>query len=193
MSCIPFKIPKINFKKNNQLSKSTIRRLHEYVDKRHKQLGPIFREPLGPIDGVFLSAPDLMRKMFLYEGKYPNHPLPDSWNLYNSVHNCKRGLLFMYDRVIAVKYMIPSNFQISHIYRQDEEWLTNRKIMNGLLLRGNPKFAECMTQRYSQQMVAEWNQFAQNDTYVEIPDLLKSLYRWSINGNFEVSIFIDGL
>lgn len=71
-------------------------RLHKYIDMRHRQLGPIFREPLGPVDGVFISSPDLIRQIFLYEGKYPKHPLPDAWLLYNEIHNCKRGLFFMY-------------------------------------------------------------------------------------------------
>lgn len=50
---------------------------------------------MGPIEAVFLSSPDLMRKVFLYEGKYPKHPLPESWLIYNQHNNCKRGLFFM--------------------------------------------------------------------------------------------------
>lgn len=70
-------------------------RLHKYIDKRHKQLGPIFREKLGSTETVFLSSPNLMRSVFLHEGQYPMHPLPDAWLVYNKKHNCKRGLFFM--------------------------------------------------------------------------------------------------
>lgn len=71
-------------------------RFHEYIDNRHKTLGSIFREPVGgTAEVIFLSSPDMMREMFLYEGKYPKHPLPDAWTLYNEIHNCKRGLFFM--------------------------------------------------------------------------------------------------
>lgn len=70
-------------------------RLHQYIDKRHQQLGCIFREPIGPIEAVFLSDPDLMRSVFLLEGKQPRHPLPEAWILYNQENGCKRGLFFM--------------------------------------------------------------------------------------------------
>lgn len=72
-------------------------RYHKYIDNRHRVLGPIFREPVGggTAEMVFLSSPDMVREMFVYEGKYPKHPLPEAWLLYNQKHNCKRGLLFM--------------------------------------------------------------------------------------------------
>lgn len=70
-------------------------RFHEYIDNQHKTLGSIFREPVGSTEVIFLSSPEMMREMFLYEGKYPKHPLPDAWTLYNKIHDCKRGLFFM--------------------------------------------------------------------------------------------------
>lgn len=71
------------------------RRLHEYVDMRHQQLGPVFRETLGSTELVFVSSADGIRDMFKYEGKFPKHPIPESWTLYNAEHKCKRGLFFM--------------------------------------------------------------------------------------------------
>lgn len=70
-------------------------RLHTYIDRRHRTLGPVFREALGPADVVFVSCPTAMLEMFKYEGKCPKHPLPDSWTMYNAAHQCKRGLFFM--------------------------------------------------------------------------------------------------
>lgn len=70
-------------------------RLHDFIHQRHEELGSIFREPVGPVEAVFLSSPEAMREIFKYEGKYPKHPLPEAWTLYNKLHNCKRGLFFM--------------------------------------------------------------------------------------------------
>lgn len=45
-------------------------RLHEYVDKRHKELGPIFKDNVGPVTAVFLSNAEEMRKVFAKESKF---------------------------------------------------------------------------------------------------------------------------
>lgn len=71
-------------------------RLHKYVHARHLQHGPIFRERLGGTqDAVFVCSANLMRSVFLQEGHYPQHPLPDAWTFYNRRHACQRGLFFM--------------------------------------------------------------------------------------------------
>lgn len=70
-------------------------KLHLYVDRRHEELGPIFRESIGPIDAVFVADPLDMRAVFNREGKYPQHVLPDAWVLYNKLFGCSRGLFFM--------------------------------------------------------------------------------------------------
>ncbi|XP_063383879.1 cytochrome P450 315a1, mitochondrial [Cydia fagiglandana] len=89
--------------------------LHEYIDKRHKELGPIFYEKLGcNTKLVFISDPLMIKTVFLsLEGKYPMHILPEPWVLYEKLYGSKRGLLFM----------------------NSEEWLVNRRIMNQHLLR----------------------------------------------------------
>lgn len=69
--------------------------LHEYIDKRHQQLGIIFQEKLGPISSVFLNDAHEIRKVFVGEGKYPKHVLPDCWLLYNKIKGYQRGLYFM--------------------------------------------------------------------------------------------------
>jgi ecdysteroid 2-hydroxylase len=62
---------------------------------RHRQLGPVFYETLGPVSAVFISNPTDMRKAFVSEGKYPVHLLPDAWLLYNKIYGKERGLFFM--------------------------------------------------------------------------------------------------
>ncbi|KAL1132159.1 hypothetical protein AAG570_010116 [Ranatra chinensis] len=90
-------------------------KLHLYVDERHRTLGPVYREKMGPVTAVFLSDPSSMRKIFSMEGKYPHHFVPEAWLLYNEKFQCKRGLLFM----------------------EGEEWLKYRRVMNKYLLKND--------------------------------------------------------
>ncbi|KAI4473018.1 hypothetical protein M0802_016362 [Mischocyttarus mexicanus] len=69
--------------------------LHEYVDRRHKELGPIYRERIGPVMAVFVNSPQEYRRIFRLEGQTPKHFLPEAWVLYNELRSLKRGLLFM--------------------------------------------------------------------------------------------------
>lgn len=94
--------------------------LHNYINKRHRKLGPIFKENVGPVPCVFLSDPEAMRAVYAHEGKYPVHLLPDAWTTYNNMHNVSRGLLFM----------------------NGEEWLHFRRILNPLLLKGPQPWLE---------------------------------------------------
>lgn len=45
-------------------------RLHEYVDGKHKELGPVFKDNVGPVTAVFLSDAEEMRKIFAKESKF---------------------------------------------------------------------------------------------------------------------------
>lgn len=71
------------------------RKLHEYVDGKHRQLGPIYRSKVGPVSAVFISSPNLYRSVFSLEGQTPKHFIPEAWLLYNKIRECKRGVLFM--------------------------------------------------------------------------------------------------
>lgn len=72
-------------------------KLHEYVDRRHRKLGPVFREQIGPLWIVFVNSPDEFRKIFLrLEGPTPQHFIPEAWRLYNEIRAQRRGLIFMY-------------------------------------------------------------------------------------------------
>lgn len=72
------------------------RKLHEYINKRHQQYGPVFREKLGSVDAVWICNPSDMKLLFAQEGKYPRHVLPEAWLLYNDIYGQQRGLYFMY-------------------------------------------------------------------------------------------------
>lgn len=70
-------------------------RIHEYCDHRHKQLGPIYSEKLGDVDGVFVADSGLIQQVYANEGKYPQHMVPEAWTIYNQKNGIKRGLFFM--------------------------------------------------------------------------------------------------
>ncbi|XP_045447893.1 cytochrome P450 315a1, mitochondrial [Melitaea cinxia] len=93
------------------------KKLHEFIDNRHKQLGPIYAERLvGSAELVFISDPVLIKSLFMnLEGKYPIHLLPEPWTVYEKIHGSHRGLFFM----------------------NGEEWLLSRRIVNKHLLREN--------------------------------------------------------
>lgn len=106
-------------------------KLHIYIDKRHKQLGPVFRDKIGPISAVFLADPEEMRSVFAQEGKYPRHVLPEAWLVYNRTYGCSRGLFFM----------------------DGEEWLHYRRIMNRLLLKGDGRVVVEACRKVSEELV----------------------------------------
>lgn len=143
--------------KISQVTTGSWKRFHEHIDDRHRRLGPIFREPLGPIEAVFVNSPTLLRDVFAYEGKYPKHPLPEAWTFYNQLHNCKRGLFFM----------------------DDDEWLQTRKQLAPLMLRNDDRFLWAI-ERASAELVATWKRNSSRADFTEMPDMLNTLYHWSI-------------
>ncbi|KAL0883063.1 hypothetical protein ABMA27_016533 [Loxostege sticticalis] len=144
-------------------------KLHEYIDIRHKQLGPIFYEMLGGNTKlVFLNDPNLMKILFLkLEGKYPSHILPEPWVLYEKLYGSKRGLFFM----------------------NGEEWLINRRIMNKHLLRENSdKWVEEPIKATIHNFVQKWKRKAENGSFV--PNLESDLYLLSID--VLISVLLGG-
>lgn len=69
--------------------------VHQYVHRRHKQLGSIYREKMGNVEAVFISNADMMQKVYQFEGKFPQHMVPEPWIIYNEVNGVQRGLFFM--------------------------------------------------------------------------------------------------
>lgn len=133
-------------------------KLHEYVDKRHKELGPVFREQIGPVRAVFVNSPDEFRRIFLgLEGAMPQHFLPESWKLYNEIRAQRRGLLFM----------------------DGYEWYYFRKILNKtMLLPDSTKLMSTPCQEAAENLAKKWK--AQSQSGSTISDLEHQLYLWSI-------------
>lgn len=140
-------------------------RFHEDIDRLHTRLGPIFRQTHCSHPVVFVKSPQLLRDVFTFEGKYPKHPLPEAWTYYNRLHRCERGLFFM----------------------DDAEWLETRKQLAPLMLRNEERFAaaiECATDH----LLEQWQRNGDGgggglttaDGFVELPQVLTSLYGWSI-------------
>ncbi|XP_017490487.1 PREDICTED: cytochrome P450 315a1, mitochondrial-like, partial [Rhagoletis zephyria] len=136
--------------------------VHQYCDKRHKTLGPIYREKLGNIEAVFLSDAKLIQKVYKYEGKYPQHMVPEPWIIYNQSKGIQRGLFFM----------------------EGEEWSSRRRTLNKVFLKQSviseytSVFNEVIT-----DMLSKWSdKLAQDDkgNGILINDLEKELYNWSI-------------
>lgn len=132
-------------------------KLHLYINKRHRELGTIFRDKIGPISAVFVSDPEYMRTMFNLEGKHPKHVLPEGWVVYNKIRGYKRGLFFM----------------------DDEEWLHYRKIMNKLLLKGDLGYIELPCADVAEELTKKLGELAKNHGVVS--NLEDESYRWSLN------------
>lgn len=129
-------------------------KLHLYIDTRHRELGPIFCDQIGPIRAIFVSDPRIARTIFASEGKFPAHVLPEPWIVYNKIHGCSRGLFFM----------------------DGEEWLRNRRKMNKLLLKGDTKWLEGACR------VANENLLKKISAKCEFVENLETiLYQWSLD------------
>ncbi|KYM95608.1 PREDICTED: cytochrome P450 315a1, mitochondrial [Cyphomyrmex costatus] len=132
-------------------------KLHEYVDNRHRELGPVFREQIGPVQGVFVNSPAEYRKILSdLAGNTPQHFLPEPWVLYNEMRAQNRGLLFM----------------------EGEEWWYYRKILNRIMLKSGSKVFYGPCQKAADNLTKEWKTYSQTDR--TIPNLEHELYQWSI-------------
>ncbi|XP_011153998.1 cytochrome P450 315a1, mitochondrial isoform X2 [Harpegnathos saltator] len=133
------------------------KKLHEYVDKRHRQLGPIYRESIGPVRAIFVNSPNEFRRIFRLEGTMPRHFLPESWLLYNEIRQQRRGLLFM----------------------DGEEWLYYRRILNKLMLMPNSVDLMCAPcQQVAESLTEKWR--IESRDGATIRDMKNQLYQWSI-------------
>ncbi|KAM3965304.1 LOW QUALITY PROTEIN: cytochrome P450 family protein sad [Aphomia sociella] len=147
------------------------KRLHEYIDLRHRQLGPIFYEKLGGnVPLIFISDPMMMRTFLNLEGKYPCHILPEPWVLYEKIHGSKRGLFFM----------------------NGEEWAHNRRVMNKLILKdGSEKWLQKPINDTINNFIQLWKSKAGNNGFV--PNLETDFYRLSTQVIINVLLGSEGV
>ncbi|XP_051164989.1 cytochrome P450 315a1, mitochondrial isoform X2 [Leptopilina boulardi] len=134
-------------------------KLHEYVDQRHKNLGPIYRSNSGSTSIVFINSSEEYRKIFLeLEGPTPKHFIPEAWILYNNDHSKNlRGLFFM----------------------DGDEWQHFRKILNKVLLKSNSTdymIDPCNT--VARDLVNTLYPYANNGHVV--PNLKLQIYNYSL-------------
>ncbi|OTF83333.1 cytochrome P450-like protein [Euroglyphus maynei] len=142
--------------------------VHQYCDKRHKQLGSIYREKLGNVEAVFIADANLVQQVYKHEGKYPQHMVPEPWIIYNQNKGIKRGLFFMY------------------VLLEGEEWSVRRSELNKVFLK--PDIINDYTEVFNQvvtDILDKWsmkiseNQMDNNNSLL-IDGLEKELYNWSI-------------
>ncbi|XP_033212668.1 cytochrome P450 315a1, mitochondrial-like [Belonocnema kinseyi] len=134
-------------------------KLHEYVDQRHKDLGPIYRSHAGSTSAVFINSPEEYRKIFVQlEGPTPKHFIPEAWIIYNKEHSKNsRGLFFM----------------------EGEEWLHFRRILNKLLLKVNSiDFMIEPCGKVAKDLATTMFSFANAETAV--PNLKLQIYDYSL-------------
>lgn len=136
--------------------------LHTHCDKRHKELGPIYKDYLGNIEIVFLGDTNFIQTVVANEGQYPQHNVPEAWSYYNEVHNVERGLFF----------------------QSAEPWARLRRVFNKVMLadpKNNLKFADDLF-LINDHLLDSWmTKFSTNspDTFL-VPDIKAALCNWSI-------------
>nr|AZR39414.1 cytochrome P450 [Agasicles hygrophila] len=128
---------------------------HKYMDRKHRELGPIFKDNIGPTTAIFVSDAHEIRNIFAKEGVYPMHYLPEAWAIYNKKHNFVRGLLFM----------------------DGPEWLHFRRIVNPILLGRDLAWLEQACDISTNDLIHRF----ELENGREIANIEHTLYRWSID------------
>lgn len=133
--------------------------IHEYCDRRHKELGPLYRETMGSVDAVFVADAALLQKVYANEGRYPQHLVPEPWLIYNEVTGCKRGLFFM----------------------DGPLWRERRRSLNRVFLKRSA-IAENVEafNEITADLIQRWTNIRDQDEDHVLPELEKELYKWSI-------------
>lgn len=132
-------------------------KIHEYCDRRHRELGPIYKETLGSVEAVFVADSALIQKVYASEGKFPMHMVPEAWLIYNEVKGIQRGLFFM----------------------DGPEWIERRRSLNNVFLKPKtvtdhvPVFNDVIA-----DLLDRWQETRDHSGVLE--NLERELYNWSI-------------
>lgn len=135
--------------------------LHEHCEKRHKKLGPIYREYLGSNELVFLADTKLIQMVLAKEGPYPHHNVPEAWLHFNEVKNIKRGIFF----------------------QQGQSWERLRKNFNKVMLDSNnlSRFSDNIL-KINADLTDIWlkdSEAARENSFI-LNDVKLELDKWSI-------------
>lgn len=90
----------------SQIMAGSYPKLHRYIDKRHKRLGPVFKESIGPVPCVFVSDPEAMRLVFANEGKV----CLTIFRIFRKLYTQVRDFLKFKSQLINICRQIPSTF-----------------------------------------------------------------------------------
>ncbi|XP_076344520.1 cytochrome P450 315a1, mitochondrial-like isoform X2 [Tachypleus tridentatus] len=132
-------------------------KIHEYCDRRHKELGSIYREKLGVVEAVFVADSKLIQQIYQNEGRYPMHMVPEPWTLYNEITGIERGLFFM----------------------DGPQWSKLRKSLNKEFRQQTVLGRAGMFNDIISDLLERWR--IMRDRNMELEDLEKELYSWSID------------
>ncbi|XP_077992026.1 25-hydroxyvitamin D-1 alpha hydroxylase, mitochondrial-like [Glandiceps talaboti] len=69
-----------------------VSKMDKFFMMRRQQFGPIWREDLGGLAGVFVADPNAAAAVFRSEGKYPRRPPVDPWLLYRKLGGYSLGV-----------------------------------------------------------------------------------------------------
>ncbi|XP_077992014.1 25-hydroxyvitamin D-1 alpha hydroxylase, mitochondrial-like [Glandiceps talaboti] len=73
--------------RNGGLSK-----MHQFFTMRRKQFGPVWREDIGVLRGVFVADPNAAAAVFRAEGKHPRRPPVEPWLLFRKMGGYSLGV-----------------------------------------------------------------------------------------------------
>ena len=63
---------------------------------RHRKLGSLYREELGPdVSILWVADAHLCKEVFQQECQHPRHIVPEAWRLHAKMSDNKRGLFFL--------------------------------------------------------------------------------------------------
>ncbi|XP_040578873.1 cytochrome P450 315a1, mitochondrial isoform X2 [Lepeophtheirus salmonis] len=154
---------------------STIPRVGEFIEKIKSSF---LQDPerIGPdVDALFIADPEIVRKIFSLESKYPKHFIPQAWSVYGDMRNRKRGLFFL----------------------DGPEWLRMRRVLNPILLNNDSvhkfvPFFEKEARRFLNNVEANSSPPPSNSSqkYGTFKNLPIELHRWSVRSILAV-IFGD--
>ncbi|XP_076334685.1 cytochrome P450 315a1, mitochondrial-like [Tachypleus tridentatus] len=139
------------------LSSGGAPKIHEYCDRRHKELGRIYREKLGSIEAVFVADSELIQSVYQNEGRYPMHLVPEPWLIYNETKGIQRGLFFM----------------------DGPQWNERRKSLNKVFRQQTVSSYAKVFNEVINDLLQRWRDVRREN--MELIDLERELYSWSID------------